>query len=317
MKIRYFIYIAIYLLILGIFYMPISGSLTVNNEEGFVRTYFCDEINCSYFLNTFLNNSENAVCALYDLNEKSIVKTIRRNNVTVKLFNKNYEYSMPENVVAVRSKGLMHNKFCVNNDYVLTGSWNPTERGTYKNNNYIIFLKSKILANNYLKAYESLEKNQKAKALEVNLSGILIENYFCPAHNCEEEVLSEINDAKNSILVLAFSFTSKPIAKKLVELNKSGINVKALFEKTRIASYSQYDYLNKSGILVYKDTNPYTMHEKVFVIDGKTVILGSYNPTAAANTKNDENILIIHDKDIANLFVEEFNQLNIENIKSK
>jgi len=224
---------------------------------------------------------------------------------------------MPENVVAVRSKGLMHNKFCVNNDYVLTGSWNPTERGTYKNNNYIIFLKSKILANNYLKAYESLEKNQKAKALEVNLSGILIENYFCPAHNCEEEVLSEINDAKNSILVLAFSFTSKPIAKKLVELNKSGINVKALFEKTRIASYSQYDYLNKSGILVYKDTNPYTMHEKVFVIDGKTVILGSYNPTAAANTKNDENILIIHDKDIANLFVEEFNQLNIENIKSK
>lgn len=309
MKIRYVLYIVIYLIILGIFYIPISGSLDVVNEEGFVRTYFCDEINCAYFLNSFLNNSESSVCALYDLDEESIIETIKQNNVKVKLFDENYEDSMPKNIVSVGSKGLMHNKFCVGGDYILTGSWNPTDRGTYKNNNYIIFLKSKSLANNYLNDFESLEESQKAKPSQVNLSGVIIENYFCPAHNCEDEVLSEITTAKDSILVLAFSFTSKPIAEKLVELNESGINVKVLFEKTRIASYSQYDYLNKGGVLAYKDTNPYTMHEKVFVIDSKTVILGSYNPTAAANTKNDENILIIHDEKLAELFAEEFENL--------
>lgn len=309
MKIRFILYIVIYLIILSIFYIPISGNINAITEEGFVRTYFCDEINCSYFLNSFLNNSENSVCAFYDLNEKSVVKTIKKNNIKIKLFDKNYKDLMPENVVSVRSKGLMHNKFCVNSDYVLTGSWNPTDRGTYKNNNYIVFLKSKSLANNYLKDYESLEKSQKAKPLQVNLSGTIIENYFCPAHNCENEVLSEIAKAKNNVFVLAFSFTSKPIAEKLVEMNKTGVDVEVLFEKTRIASYSQYDYLNNSGILVYKDTNPYTMHEKVFVIDGKTVILGSYNPTAAANNKNDENILIIHNVKIAKRFVEEFDKL--------
>jgi phosphatidylserine/phosphatidylglycerophosphate/cardiolipin synthase-like enzyme len=118
-----------------------------------------------------------------------------------------------------------------------------------------------------------------------------------------------LDKANISILVLAFSFTSTPIAEKLVEKNNTGVNVKVLFEKTRIASYSQYAYLNASNISVYMDHNSYTMHEKVFVIDDKTVILGSYNPTAAANEKNDENILVIYDEEIAGLFVDEFYSL--------
>ena len=51
------------------------------------------------------------------------------------------------------------------------------------------------------------------------------------------------------------------------------------------------------------------MHNKVFVIDNKTVITGSYNPTKNANERNDENILIIHDKKIAEKFLNEFNNL--------
>ena len=54
------------------------------------------------------------------------------------------------------------------------------------------------------------------------------------------------------------------------------------------------------------------LHHKVFIIDNATVILGSYNPTAAANTKNDENIIITHDETIAQRFVEEFERLRWE-----
>jgi phosphatidylserine/phosphatidylglycerophosphate/cardiolipin synthase-like enzyme len=39
------------------------------------------------------------------------------------------------------------------------------------------------------------------------------------------------------------------------------------------------------------------------------VILGSYNFTASAEDRNDENLLIIHDPEVAALFVEEFGRV--------
>lgn len=54
------------------------------------------------------------------------------------------------------------------------------------------------------------------------------------------------------------------------------------------------------------------MHHKVFIIDGKTVVTGSFNPTAGGNTRNDENILIIEDEEIAELFLEEFDKVRKE-----
>jgi phosphatidylserine/phosphatidylglycerophosphate/cardiolipin synthase-like enzyme len=55
-----------------------------------------------------------------------------------------------------------------------------------------------------------------------------------------------------------------------------------------------------------------TMHHKVFIIDNKTVITGSYNPTKNANERNDENILIIHDKKIAEKYLKEFERIYYE-----
>ena len=51
------------------------------------------------------------------------------------------------------------------------------------------------------------------------------------------------------------------------------------------------------------------MHHKVFIIDNETVITGSYNPTSGGDERNDENMLIIHDKSIADAFLREFGNL--------
>ena len=51
------------------------------------------------------------------------------------------------------------------------------------------------------------------------------------------------------------------------------------------------------------------MHEKIVLIDDKIVIVGSYNPTRSADTKNEENILIIKDENISKIFLEEINHL--------
>jgi phosphatidylserine/phosphatidylglycerophosphate/cardiolipin synthase-like enzyme len=51
------------------------------------------------------------------------------------------------------------------------------------------------------------------------------------------------------------------------------------------------------------------MHEKVLVIDGEVVVLGSYNFSRNANEINDENVLIIRNSTIAEEFVREFERI--------
>jgi phosphatidylserine/phosphatidylglycerophosphate/cardiolipin synthase-like enzyme len=60
---------------------------------------------------------------------------------------------------------------------------------------------------------------------------------------------------------------------------------------------------------VYQDANPGLMHHKVMIIDQSIVIFGSYNFTNSAETKNDENLLVIYNKDIATQFIAEFQRV--------
>jgi phosphatidylserine/phosphatidylglycerophosphate/cardiolipin synthase-like enzyme len=50
------------------------------------------------------------------------------------------------------------------------------------------------------------------------------------------------------------------------------------------------------------------MHHKVIIIDDKIVITGSFNFTANANN-NDENVLVIYDKEIAKQYITEFDKI--------
>ena len=54
------------------------------------------------------------------------------------------------------------------------------------------------------------------------------------------------------------------------------------------------------------DNNSYSMHHKVFIIDDKIVITGSYNPTKSGTSKNDENVLVIYSSEVAEKYLEEF-----------
>ena len=63
------------------------------------------------------------------------------------------------------------------------------------------------------------------------------------------------------------------------------------------------------GLDVIKDKNKFMMHHKVFIIDKKIVVTGSFNPTGNGDTNNDENILIIHDEGVAQKYLKEFERV--------
>lgn len=121
-----------------------------------------------------------------------------------------------------------------------------------------------------------------------------IEALFSPRGGCTEAIVREIGGARNKILVQAYSFTSTQIAKALIEANKRGVKIEAVLDKSqRRGKYTSATFLANSGIAVYIDDSHAIAHNKVIVVDGRTLITGSFNFTKAAEEKNAENLLII------------------------
>ena len=55
-----------------------------------------------------------------------------------------------------------------------------------------------------------------------------------------------------------------------------------------------------------QDGNPGVMHHKVILIDDDIVVTGSFNFSANADDSNDENVVVLRNKDIAALYLQEF-----------
>lgn len=127
-----------------------------------------------------------------------------------------------------------------------------------------------------------------------------IEVCFTPGSDCTSQIVQSITEARRTVLVQAYSFTSAPIAKALVSAHKRGVDVQVILDKSqRSERYSSAHFLVHAGIPVWIDEKVAIAHNKVMVIDGTTVVTGSFNFTKAAQERNAENLLVIHDPDLA------------------
>ncbi|MHB1220181.1 MAG: phospholipase D family nuclease [Alphaproteobacteria bacterium] len=123
---------------------------------------------------------------------------------------------------------------------------------------------------------------------------------FTPGEDCAGLIAAELNGAKATVLVQAYSFTSAPIAKALVDAHNRGVDVRVILDKSqRTERYSSLTFLRNAEIPVWIDDRVAIAHNKVMVIDGATVVTGSFNFTKAAQERNAENVLIIHDRNLA------------------
>lgn len=121
-----------------------------------------------------------------------------------------------------------------------------------------------------------------------------VEVYFSPRGGAQEAIVRVINGARKEILVQAYSFTSTPVAKALLEAHKRGVKVEAVLDKSqRREKYTGATFLSNAGIPVLIDDRHAIAHNKIMIIDGETLITGSFNFTKAAEEKNAENLLVI------------------------
>jgi phosphatidylserine/phosphatidylglycerophosphate/cardiolipin synthase-like enzyme len=130
-----------------------------------------------------------------------------------------------------------------------------------------------------------------------------LEVCFTPPPGCTNVVVKALGAAQTSVLVQAYTFTSASIAKALLDANHRGVKVEVILDKSqRSAQYSSADFLARADIPVKIDAAHAIAHNKVMIIDGVTVLTGSFNFTRAADQKNAENLLVIHDAALADRY---------------
>lgn len=213
-----------------------------------------------------------------------------------------------------RSSGLMHNKFIVIDGALLyIGSWNMSYNDTFRNNNNLLRITNNALVANYQAKFDEMfithrfgaKSTVGALTPQTTVGGVTIQNYFAPRDQVMSKLITLVRGATQSVHFLAFTYTSADLAAAMIAKEKAGIGVSGVIE-SRGASQGALPTLFCAGIAVETDGNPYTMHNKVIILDGQTVITGSFNFTQSADKYNDENVVVLHDRALATLYEQEF-----------
>jgi len=134
--------------------------------------------------------------------------------------------------------------------------------------------------------------------------------YFSPNGGVEDAIVKELDKAQNSIAIAMYSFTSRPIAQELDKLKVKNVKIRIILDKDQeTQKYSKSRYFIQREYEVKYDTSTGLMHNKFAVIDGKVLITGSFNWTAGAEHKNEENLLILDDPPVVQKYAERFEYL--------
>jgi phosphatidylserine/phosphatidylglycerophosphate/cardiolipin synthase-like enzyme len=126
--------------------------------------------------------------------------------------------------------------------------------------------------------------------------------YFSPKGGITDQVVKAIDEAKTSVRVLAYGFTSVPIADALVRAKTRDLSVEVILDKSNLKAYATKVDLLGGIIPILIDRKHAIAHNKVMLIDGDKYITGSFNFTKSAETSNGENALICRSEEGYRIF---------------
>jgi phosphatidylserine/phosphatidylglycerophosphate/cardiolipin synthase-like enzyme len=223
-------------------------------------------------------------------------------------------------VIGDNRDGLMHDKFIViDKAEVWTGSMNFTDGGTYDDNNNLMRIHSTKMAENYLKEFEEMFLENKFGESTVpetpnptlTIEGTRIDTFFSPDDGVQAALLPVLESAQESIYFLAYSFTSNQLGDIVRQKAEAGLTVAGVMDDEQVRSNqgTEYDPFRQADLDVRIDGIDGLMHHKVFIVDERIVVMGSYNFSQSAEERNDENLLILYNPEIAEQFMLEFQRV--------
>merc|ERR1711997_971874 len=92
-----------------------------------------------------------------------------------------------------------------------------------------------------------------------------------------------------------FIFTAKEAVQAMIDAHDRGVRVRLITDNSKedVHGGRHISDLKAAGILVRTDTSHYNMHHKFVVIDGTTIMTGSFNWTKAGKDENEEDCMVL------------------------
>jgi phosphatidylserine/phosphatidylglycerophosphate/cardiolipin synthase-like enzyme len=226
-------------------------------------------------------------------------------------------------VIGDNRDGLMHDKFIViDRSDVWMGSMNFTDSGAYDDSNNLMHIRSTKIAEDYSKEFNEMFVDNKfgedvvpeTPNPTVTIDGTRLDVYFSPDDGVLAALVPVLESAQESIFFLAYSFTSNQLGDIVREKAEAGLTVAGVMDDEQIRSNqgTEFDPFRQANIDVRMDGIEGLMHHKVFIIDQKIVVFGSYNFSQSAEERNDENLIVVYNPVIAHQFVLEFERVQSE-----
>ncbi|MEW4339696.1 phospholipase D family protein [Chromobacterium vaccinii] len=132
-----------------------------------------------------------------------------------------------------------------------------------------------------------------ASAIPFSLNGAKVEAGFSPNGSGLALVLKVINSAQHSIDMAAYSLTSRPVAEALVTAAHRGVQVRVVADSGEVRkSHSVAQFLANQRVSVRTNDKYLSMHDKYLLVDGNHLQQGSFNYSAAAASRNAENVVV-------------------------
>jgi len=134
--------------------------------------------------------------------------------------------------------------------------------------------------------------------------------YFSPGPDCRIAIEQAMETALSELLICVFTISDDRLSDAIMAAHRSGLTVRVISDNDKMHDRgSDVERLSQAGVNVRIDRSPEHMHHKFMVIDGHTVMTGSYNWTRSAETRNEENIIAVDDPLLATRFSEEFERI--------
>ena len=276
-------------------------------------------------VSSFNNNNEDIVDALAAAALRGVRVRFIANDGS---FNAALDRELPFPVIYGNTSALMHNKFFVfdaddvMNSWVWTGSTNMSNQQLFDDPNDVILIQDQSLARTYQLEFDEMWGTDKLQPdftntrfgaaktdntpHEFRIGGNRVQCYFSPSDDPTHQIVDALRTTDFEVAFGLLSFTRNEIGATLVDLHRAGKTVRGIINNIG-DSGSEYLYLQENGVSVGSHPDERLFHHKYAIIDGfypdsdPQVITGSHNWTSAAEERNDENFLIIHNEDIANL----------------
>jgi phosphatidylserine/phosphatidylglycerophosphate/cardiolipin synthase-like enzyme len=213
-------------------------------------------------------------------------------------------------IVTDEDAGLMHCKYMIADNVMLWGgSTNLTTTSLDEHYNDVFITTDPLILRRFSNHFEqSFQGNFKEKRISGQEKGNV---FFSPEDDTFSRFMEILSSARQEILIGIYAFSDYRIAHFLKVLSAHGVRILIFADSDWNANnpYSQTKELERYTLVRYDLLEPGLMHEKFIVVDSETVLFGTYNFTASAETKNDEYYIVSRNKDTVHSFRERFYEL--------